>query len=76
MFQMLKMNRQIWPCIALTDVSAHHLGTVFAHGLQVVDLALQEGYLSFQVLLLWITHTYTHAPYKKLIEKVKRQVDK
>lgn len=36
-------------------MSVHHLGTVFAHGLQVVDLALQERYLRFQVLVL-LTH--------------------
>lgn len=41
---------------ALTDVSVHHLGTVFAHRLQVVDLALQEGHLRFQVLLLQVAH--------------------
>lgn len=40
----------------LTDVSAHHLGTVFAHCLQVVDLALQEGHLRFQLLLLQLPH--------------------
>ncbi len=56
------MNMEAWPCVAgvLTDVTVHHLGTVFAHGLQVVDLALQEWYLGFQVLLLLITHTHTH----------------
>lgn len=38
----------------------HHLGTVFAHSLQVVDLTLQERYLGFQVLLLLIAHQRTH----------------
>lgn len=37
----------------LTDVGVHHLGTVLAHGLQVVELTLQERDLSFQVLLLF-----------------------
>lgn len=44
---------------ALTDVSVHHLGTVFAHCLQVVDLALQEGHLRFQVFLLQVAHAPT-----------------
>lgn len=44
----------------LTDVAVHHLGTVFAHGLQVVDLTLQERYLGFQVLVLFPrTHKHT-----------------
>lgn len=48
---------------ALTDVSVHHLGTVFAHCLQVVDLALQEGHLRFQVFLLQVArapHSRSH----------------
>lgn len=55
MSQMLTLNTGMWPSAAaavLTDVSVHHLGTVFAHSLQVVDLALQERYLGFQVLVL------------------------
>lgn len=39
-------------------MSVHHLGTVFAHSLQVIDLALQEGDLGLQILLLRVnTHT-------------------
>lgn len=52
---MLKLNAGMWPSAAaavLTDVSVHHLGTEFAHSLQVVDLPLQERYLGFQVLIL------------------------
>lgn len=45
-------------------MTVHHLGTVFAHGLQVVDLALQERYLGFQVLILWITNKHTHTSEK------------
>lgn len=52
---MLKLNTGMWPSAAaavLTDVSVHHLGTEFAHSLQVVDLPLEERYLGFQVLIL------------------------
>lgn len=52
---MLKLNSGMWPSAAaavLTDVSVHHLGTEFAHSLQVVDLPLEERYLGFQVLIL------------------------
>lgn len=52
------LNMQVLMCV-LTDVSVHHLGTVFAHCLQVVDLALQEGHLRFQVFLLQVTHAHT-----------------
>lgn len=47
-------RRQISTCLVaeLTDVSVHHPGTVLAHCLQIVDLALQERHLAFQVLLL------------------------
>lgn len=37
----------------------HHLGTVFAHGLQVVNLTLQKRHLGLQVFLLWI-NTYLY----------------
>lgn len=52
------LNRPVLTCV-LTDVSVHHLGTVFAHCLQVVDLSLQEGHLRFQVFLLQVTHAHT-----------------
>lgn len=42
-------------------MGVHHLGTVFAHGFQVVDLALQEGHLRFQVFLLQIEQAPTAA---------------
>lgn len=42
-------------------MGVHHLGTVFAHGLQVVDLALQEGHLRFQVFVLQIERVHKAA---------------
>lgn len=53
------------PSVKLTDVRVHHLGAVLAHGLQVVNLALQERHLRFKVLLLFNIHTLSNGKKRK-----------